>query len=219
MAGRVRNLLGQRFGRLMVEERLPSIKGHSHWRCTCDCGETTSPETNQLLSGKTQSCGCLQRERASLNQGGLTHGQHKTRVYTIYHAMKKRCENPKDHKFPRYGGRGIKICSEWSSFELFLAWAIPAGYADNLSIERRNNDGNYCPENCYWATPTQQASNRSSSRLLTINGRTQTIAMWAREAGMPYHTIWGRLRKGWTSEAAVNMKGKQNGPVDSRSSP
>lgn len=154
----IRDKTGQRFGRLFVLHRDEGRR--LHWICQCDCGEIVSVQSNNLASGNTSSCGCLQREKArEYAPGGRpTHGMYKTRVYTIWVGMIQRTRNPNIPNWHNYGGRGIRICDRWLRFENFLAdmGEPPAG----LSIDRINNDGNYEPGNCRWATAKEQIHNR-----------------------------------------------------------
>jgi hypothetical protein len=156
------DLTGQRYGRLVVMERDFS-KRTTAWKCQCDCGNTTIVTSKHLRSkgASTKSCGCLQRE------GNPTHRKSKTRLYNIYYSMKKRCYNPQDEHFKYWGARGIKICDEWlgkDGFIHFYDWAMANGYSDELSIDRKNNDGDYEPSNCRCATAYEQVHNRRVSK-------------------------------------------------------
>lgn len=156
------DLTEKRFGRLVVKKIIGQVgKSPSpSWLCACSCGNETIVRGDHLRYGKTKSCGCLENEIRNNGIPHLIHGGNKTRLYEIWTGMRKRCENPKSNAYPRYGGRGICVCNEWGNFAKFREWALSHGYADNLSIDRINNNGNYEPDNCRWATSKQQASNR-----------------------------------------------------------
>lgn len=134
-----------------------------------------------------------------------THGMTGTRLFYIWQNMLKRCYNHNSPKYKDYGGRGITVCEEWrESFTAFQKWAVESGYQDDLKIDRKDNNGNYCPENCHWATDKEQANNKRTNRLITCNGKTQTLAQWAEEMGIPRQTINSRINKlGWSAERAL----------------
>lgn len=134
---------------------------------------------------------------------GATRGKKWSPEYTVWHGMLQRCLNQKNPSYPRYGGRGITVCSAWrASFESFLAdmGERPAG----TSINRIDNDGPYSKANCEWATETEQQRNRRSNRPLTFRGRTQSLAAWAEELRIPYFTVHARLRRGWSVDRALS---------------
>lgn len=160
-------LTGIRFGRLTVVKRAEDLVSRSgthrsQWLCLCDCGNEKVVQARFLIDGTTVSCGCYAKERNT--EAHTKHGGSYGRMYRIWNGMKDRCYNPKNGRFNRYGGRGISVCPAWlNSFQAFHDWAIENGYDDDLSIDRINNDGNYEPGNCRWATPKEQANNRSTS--------------------------------------------------------
>lgn len=158
--GRFIDLTGQRFGRLTVIERAP--RDHRYrgamWRCRCDCGCESIAESHNLRSGNTTSCGCYHRER---QKAGKSHGMSKARLYRIWKAMHTRCYNPNSPAFKYYGGRGITICDEWlRDFEAFHRWSVANGYAEDLTIDRIDVNGSYCPENCRFVSMAEQNKNK-----------------------------------------------------------
>lgn len=158
-----------------------------------------------VKNGHTLSCGCLQKEK--LSQASKTHGQTNSRLYRIYNGMKNRCYNKKQPSYSNYGGRGITICDEWlHSFAVFQSWALANGYSNDLSIDRIDNDKGYSPENCRWATRTEQNENTRNNHLVTIDGETQPLSAWARERGLNYHTVSFRIhQKHMTPEQALEV--------------
>jgi hypothetical protein len=119
--------------------------------------------------------------------------------------MKKRCNNPHAKNYARYGGRGITVCSEWEQFEPFRDWALSVGYAEALTLERKDVNGNYCPENCTWIPQKRQARNRTSNKNIQINGETHTLVEWCEIRKLNYSTVYSRIRRGATPEVALEM--------------
>lgn len=135
------------------------------------------------------------------------HGGRETKLYDVWTSMRQRCENPRNKRFSRYGGRGIRVCDEWdSSFKAFREWAYTHGYDEGLSIERVNNDGDYSPENCIWADRFTQSNNRSTNHWVEIDGETLTMQQAATRYGIPYGTFRGRLQRGWSAAEAVTER-------------
>lgn len=157
---------------------------------------------------------CLERHKSgTVNKNGdargcfVTHGKSGTRVYGIWCDMKKRCYNPKNKRYSRYGGRGISVCEEWKeNFQMFYEWAMANGYTDELTIDRINVNGNYEPSNCRWVTVKEQQRNTSRNRFITVNGVTRTVSEWAEITGIHRDVIKDRLNKlHWTEEEAVTI--------------
>lgn len=200
------NTAGDRFGKLVLlapvePDEHGRGKGHARWRCLCDCGTTRIVRQNALRRGNTRSCGCLHRETV----GALkrSHGKRQTPEYRIWAHLKARCLTPTDPKYPDYGGRGITVCERWrDDFAAFLADMGPRPSPDH-SIERKDNDGPYSPENCVWATRTTQGANKRNNRRYTLNGETHHLTEWARRTGLPYFTLRARMRQGWSVERAL----------------
>lgn len=164
------DLTGQTFGRLkaLCQGVTPDTTKakEKFWLCQCECGNQTTVSGYQLRSGKTQSCGCITKERmkkVAKEKPSKKHGLSSSRVYKNYYTMKARCYNPNHQKYEMYGAKGIMICSEWlgeNGFLNFYEWAMNNGYQENLTIDRINNDGNYEPSNCRWTNSSLQGFNR-----------------------------------------------------------
>lgn len=215
--GRFRDLTGRKFGRLTVCGM--AGRGNSNqilWECKCDCGGSAIVPTCHLNSGHTKSCGCYREEKATETGAKfIKHGMKKTRMYAIWRTMKRRCQ---DTNNLNYGGRGIKVCEEWeNSFEAFRDWAMANGYRDDLTIERKDSNGDYCPENCRWATMVEQQNNKRNNRILTLNGETHTAPEWSRITGIPVTVIYNRMTYNWpperilTEQPRIYTRRKNNG--------
>lgn len=207
------DLTGQRFGKLTVIEQVEHHRtsgGYSkvQWKCQCDCGNIVTVLADSLKSGNTKACGC--ESRSGLEKR-TTHGKSKDRLYRIWQGMRNRCNLSTNKYYHNYGGRGISVCAEWNdSFEDFYEWAIKNGYNENLTLDRRDNNGNYEPSNCHWKDRFYQMNHTRKNHLLTYEGRTQTVAEWAREIGMLYGTLHNRLnRYHWSVEEALTIPVKQ----------
>jgi hypothetical protein len=203
--GKFIDITGQKFGRLTAI-RFVRINSHrdAEWMFLCDCGKQCVTTACRVKRGQTQSCGCLKIEREI--SANTKHGLSKTRIYRIWNDMRRRCSNPKRKDWINYGGRGITVCDEWQKdFKLFYDWAIANGYKDYLSIDRKNNNNGYCPENCQWVTKKHQNNNTRANRQITAFGQTKTLQQWADTFGIEHATIFFRLKSGWTSEDAVSI--------------
>lgn len=198
------DLTGKRFGRLVVIQRFENSCKKPYWKCRCDCGNVCIVQGRKLRDGITKSCGCLQIETARNNH--TKHGKSKHPLYSVWKGMKNRCNNPKDSKYKYYGGKGVKLCSDWDSFQNFYDWAIGNGYSNGLTIDRIDNSKGYCPENCRWVTREFQSRNRSNCFYVTYNGTTMTASELERLTGVSRKTIINRILNGYTVEQAISKK-------------
>lgn len=191
------DLTGHRFGRWLAISRMPPRS----WHCRCDCGTERAVDGGSLRTGR--SLGCIGCHPGRGNR--RTHGGCKTRLYTIWTRMRGRCENPSDPAFPRYGGRGIGVCEAWADFAAFRAWAESAGYGDDISIDRIDNDQGYAPGNCRWATPTEQNRNRRDNRRVNYRGESLLASELAERHGLPADVVKNRVwRYRWDVERAIS---------------
>lgn len=203
------DLTGQRFGRLVAQSRGPNAgKGRSakaRWYCLCDCGNTTLVYTSALRGGLTTSCGCWRSEVSTKLAGPLnrSHGKSATAAFARWIGMRQRCFNPNRKDWHVYGGRGITICERWMSFENF--YADMGDPPPGMQIERVDNNGNYEPGNCIWATPTQQGRNRRTNRVIRAKGQAKPMSAWAEDIGSADNTIADRLERGWSPDEAVSV--------------
>jgi hypothetical protein len=202
------DLVGQKFSRLEVIGDAGNEDTKSYWNCICDCGTVIRVVGSDLKNGHTKSCGCLSRDKAS--QRWKIHGQSESRLYTIWCAMLSRCYNTHNERYKDYGGRGIKVCDRWRhSFENF--YADMGECLEGMTLERINNDGDYEPGNCRWATRLEQGSNKRNNDWLECKGNTKNLTQWARHLGIQQQTLWARLyRHGWSVERALTtpVRGK-----------
>lgn len=199
------DLTGQRFSRLVALQRAASRNG-ARWLCECDCGNKKIVAAGNLRCGGTQSCGCFLKERYAHTKHGQSWapGKPASRLYRIWHGMRGRCNNSADAAYDRYGGRGILICEEWQDFLKFEEWAHANGYADNLSVDRIDNDGPYSPANCRWATSKTQGRNRRNNLFVTFRGKTACLADHADDVGIKYSIVQQRVSVlGWPVERAL----------------
>ena len=200
---------GNVFGKLTVVRRNGTQGKSAMWLCQCACGSIQLKRVSgsNLSNGNVRSCGCI----AQSNEWRVkTHGRSSSRVYSIWKGMKNRCLLQTDPYYHRYGGRGIQIDERWLKFEDFYA-DMGDPPSSKHTLDRLDRDGHYTVSNCRWATPTEQANNRISNRLLTVDGVTATIAEWARRTGLPKSTIRERLKRQWTEADAVNMPRRKVG--------
>lgn len=171
------------------------------WRVRCDCGKEYSICSNCFKSrgDYIKSCGCLRGEHRKIHNG------KGTRLYEIWCNMKRRCYDKTNSHYHIYGGKGIKVCEEWlNDFKAFKLWAYSHGYDDTLTIDRIDNNSDYCPNNCRWATHLMQSNNTSRNHIITYNGETHTMAEWARIININYGTLRSRINDSrWSIEKAL----------------
>ena len=188
-------LIGKRFGKLTVIARADNQGTKAMWVCLCDCGKIKEKAVTSydLKSGKIRSCGCLYLES---NKGrNKTHGLTNTRIHRVWSSMKARCSSP---AYKNYFGRGITVCNEWvTSFENFYVWATANGYSDELTIDRIDTNGNYCPENCRWVSMKQQQNNRRNNRMVTYFGVVYTLSELADFLHLSNAALAWRINHGW----------------------
>lgn len=198
---------GTKLFNLTVQESTPisSQKGRLI-EVMCDCGKLKYIDLSGFVRGRIKSCGCYLRHNALLIRN-KKHGLSYHATYTSWRCMIERCRNPKTYSWQYYGGRGIKVCDSWKNFSNFKndMGQRPAG----ASLDRIDVNGDYCKENCRWATIEQQFSNTRRSRHVTLNGERLTVSQWARRCGLSAGTLWARLNTGWTAEEALTLPLRQ----------
>jgi hypothetical protein len=194
--------IGDVFGRLTIIEFSHKDKWYKkYWRCQCQCGNITTVIERCLLNGETKSCGCLCKE--TRNSFARTHGKSGKKIYAVWYNMITRCEYPKCKSFKDYGGRGIKVCTEWHSSDSFFLWAENNGYQENLELDRKDVNGDYCPENCRFITKKENANNKRNNHYITVQGEIHTLSTWAKIQGCNPSTISERIKRGMVPEEAI----------------
>ncbi len=204
------DLVGKRFGKLIVKEKHPerTRSGKVQWVCICDCGNETVTYTGSLNSGNTKSCGCQRAIAArSTGKSKITHGMTGSSEYKAWQSMRERCYRESSENYPHYGGRGISVCDEWrNSFENFLR-DMGSKPSPDLSLERKDTNGNYTPNNCHWASIQTQNNNKRSNRFYLWEGEMLTLVEISRRTGIPYETLSSRInRMGLGINEAVTWK-------------
>jgi hypothetical protein len=200
----MKDQVGRRFGRLVVValvEQDTSKENNHLWMFKCDCGNEKQARIKSVRSGKTSSCGCFFSEMMTARN--TKHGlSNSSATYRTWKDMRQRCMNEGSVDWPNYGGRGITVCQEWDDFLVFLAdmGERPHG----MTLDRIDVNGNYSKQNCRWASPKTQANNKTSNKVLTLSGRTQTLQQWADETGIKRETISARLRIGMPEEKILH---------------
>lgn len=203
--GNMIDLTGRDFGMLKViglekEVIIPCGAKRYLWKCECECGNTRIVEGGALRSERVFHCG-------RKNHPTIKHGKHGSRLYGIWKTMKTRCFNPNCEKYKNYGARGISVCKEWKdNFQAFYEWAMANGYKENLTIERTDVDGNYCPENCCWIPAEKQGLNKTSNVVIEFNGKRHILSEWSKIVGISESELSYRLSHGWSIEKALTKK-------------
>lgn len=196
------DLTGQRFGRLTVIRRYKKPGHMVYWNCICDCGNSHIAAGAYLKNGKIKSCGCLHKEESAVRAKHqfTKHADSGSRLYRIWKSMHTRCKNKNSKSYHDYGERGISICQEWNDYLKFKEWSISNGYRDDLTIDRINVNGNYCPENCRWVAWDVQQINKRTTAHITIKGVTRSIKEWSSLTGINYGTLKTRIYAGWNED-------------------
>ena len=200
---KVIDLTGQKFGRLTVKGRLENRdkNGRVVWRLLCDCGNEVVFDAGRFKYGNTASCGCLRKEL--VGDDHRTHGLSKTPIYNCWLSIKKRCYNEQNQDYHLYGGRGIRVCDRWMKFENF--YADMGERPEGMSIDRIDYNGDYTPENCRWATATQQARNKRNTKVVEYGGITKPIRDFCDELSLNASTVMTRLnQQHWTVDRALS---------------
>lgn len=189
------DLIGVRFERLTVIREIERDKYNGRqFACKCDCGNTCNVSFNSLRMRHKMSCGCLFKELR------ITHGMSRKRIYHIWQGMKQRCFDKNATHYKDYGGRGITVCERWLKFENFLE--DMGERPEGKSLDRINNNGDYEPENCSWATNKEQSNNQRMNRNVCFNGETHNMMEWSKILGFNYQTVISRIYKGWDVKRA-----------------
>lgn len=195
------DITGKKFGHLTavrfdhVHTKPSGQKAH-YWLFKCDCGKETITLKNSVKNGMIISCGCKKYP--------VKHGMYNTRIYSVWECIKDRCLNKNNKNYKHYGLRGISICDDWSNdFMSFYNWSIKNGYKDNLTIDRIDFNGNYCPENCRWITQKEQNRNTRKNHMVSYMGKTMCISEWAEKLGIKVSTLFGRFKRGWDIEKSL----------------
>lgn len=203
---KIHDLTGQRFGKLTVKA-LSEVKNRSAiWKCQCDCGNITEVLGNSLVSGGTRSCGCLIKETRPIK-----HGLADTRIYNIWKGMIRRCFHEESEEYPNYGGRGITVCKEWQGEEgasRFYKWSMENGYAENLTIDRKNTNGNYEPSNCRWTDWETQNYNKRNTRKFLVCGEIKNLKEISEEYGIPLRRLQKKYYGVYVDEITIEELNK-----------
>ena len=203
----IKDLTGKRFGRLTVL-RIDNkrTKGKTYWLCRCECGKEKSIRADTLKV--VRSCGCLKKEQDMVNLGiKYNHGMTHHIAFSVWDTMMNRYNNPKSISYKDYGGRGITVCDEWKDPKIFCKWMDDNGYNKTLSIERKEVNGNYCPENCCLIPRKEQTWNTRKTKYIEIDGKKIPLAKTARKLGVNPMTVHERWNRGIREYDKLFFKG------------
>ncbi|MBE6146928.1 MAG: hypothetical protein E7168_01180 [Firmicutes bacterium] len=201
------DFIGNKIGKITIIDYLGTIKkekgnNHKFWLGKCECGQEVHLKANEIVKKKRKCC-------RYCSSPGKTHGMTNTRIFNIWQSMIGRCTNPNNQDYYNYGARNIKVCEEWkNSFEKFYDWAIKNGYSSNLTLDRIDNNNNYCPNNCRWATTLEQANNKRNNIIIEYNGTKDTLSNWARKTGINSRCLQYRYYHNWDIEKMLTFKPK-----------
>lgn len=194
--GKLKDLTGQKFGKLTVIERAEKKGKYSFWVCQCECGNKKIIRQDNLTTGHTTSCGCNAKK----------HLMGDTRIYHIWHTMLRRCNDKKHEKYEFYGNKGIEVCKEWADFKNFYNWAIVNGYNDKLTLDRVDFNGNYEPDNCRWITQKEQCRNKKNNLYIEYQGQTKTLVEWTELLNISYSRTYSQIKRGWSIDKVLESE-------------
>ena len=190
--------IGQKINRITLLE----YHGKQVWTYRCDCGKQAIRQIQSLKNAPFECKSCAMKH----NRKHTPHGQHASRLNQIWRTMKFRCSNPNASGFQYYGGKGIQVCPEWQNFIPFQNWALNNGYQENLTIERKDPNKNYCPENCVWIPQAQQQQTSANAKQITVNNETHNLADWCRLLKIHRNTLKHAMKTGWPAEIYIQRK-------------
>lgn len=186
------------------------VRGNILMTCRCECGVERNVRLARLQNGTSKSCGCLRNDNLTIHGRTKNSIRAQSHEYWIWNAMKNRCNNPRYKHYQDYGGRGISVCERWMEFANF--YADMGEKPDGMSLERRDNEAGYSPENCYWADRKTQNSNKRNSRFIEADGVIRTITEWGRVTGISHTTIIFRINHGWPEDQAATIPARGKRP-------
>lgn len=200
--------IGQKFNKLTYLGEDIKKNNKVYVLCQCECGTIKYIERSCLINNRIKSCGCIRLFTSYKNLDTSTHGLSNTRIYKIWKGIKNRCLNKKTPSYRNWGGRGITICDEWKNdFLPFYNWSMSHGYSDELSIDRINNNGNYEPNNCRWATRKEQNRNTRQNTFYTYKGETHCLKEWSEKLNFSYKLLQQRIKRdGLSFEEAITKE-------------